>query len=366
MFSSHTYRNHSGFTIGAIAALLFALPCGVFAQSPLTVQPSTGRVGIGNTNPSEALDVSGTVKATAFKGDGSQLTNLPIGGSADTADVQIFTTPGTHDWVKPLNAKQVFVYLVGGGGGGGSGQRGVVTYYGADGGGGGGGGARSSSSWPGAVLQAIETVTVGAGGTGGAATGTDNAVGNIGVNGGSTTFGSWLRAGGGSGGFGGGMFIVDGDTNYYSLGGGGGGGMENGGGGANATDAGSAGNGNGLAAGGGGAGGLISATGSVVQPKFGGQGGLARGAGLSGGAAGTSGAAPTAGTAGESAVLNEASGGGGGGGGGSRASGGAAAAGADGGNYGGGGAGGGASANSQLSGKGGDGAPGIAIVVSIF
>jgi hypothetical protein len=99
MFSSHINRNRSGFMIGAIAALVFLLlPCGVFAQSPLTVQPSTGRVGIGNTNPSEMLEVSGTVKANAFKGDGSQLTNLPIGGSADTADVQIFTTPGTHDW----------------------------------------------------------------------------------------------------------------------------------------------------------------------------------------------------------------------------------------------------------------------------
>jgi hypothetical protein len=80
-------RIRSRFIVAATAALIFALPCGVFAQSPLTVQPSTGRVGVGNTNPSEALDVSGTVKATAFKGDGSQLTNLPIGGSPDTADV---------------------------------------------------------------------------------------------------------------------------------------------------------------------------------------------------------------------------------------------------------------------------------------
>ena len=365
MFSNHINRSRSGFIVGAITWLLFALPCGVFAQSPLTVQPSTGRVGVGNTNPSEALEVSGTVKATAFKGDGSQLTNLPAGGGGDTADVQIFTTPGTHDWVKPLNAKQVFVYLVGAGGGGGSGQRGPAN-YGLDAGGGGGGGARSSSSWPGAVLGAHETVTIGAGGAGGASTGTDNTAGNTGVNGESTIFGSWLKAGGGSGGWGGGVW--DPGEESHALGGPGGGGMENGGnGGTNGVGIGSAvGNGNGLAAGGGGAGGTITGIGTVGQPQFGGEGGLARGAALAGGIAGTSGAAPTAGDPGESTVVNEAGGGGGGGGGGSRASGGAAAAGGNGGNYGGGGGGGGAAVNGQLSGKGGDGAPGIAIVVSIF
>lgn len=47
---------------------------------PLVLQNNsagTGDVGIGTATPSEKLEVAGNVKATKFKGDGSELTNVP-------------------------------------------------------------------------------------------------------------------------------------------------------------------------------------------------------------------------------------------------------------------------------------------------
>ncbi len=58
-------------------------------QTKLMVMNPAGNVGIGTTSPTEKLEVSGTVKATAFTGDGASLTNIPGGTNVAVANTNV-------------------------------------------------------------------------------------------------------------------------------------------------------------------------------------------------------------------------------------------------------------------------------------
>ena len=87
---------------------------------PLVLQNNsagTGNVGIGTAMPSEKLEVVGNVKATKFKGDGSELTNVPypvtsVAGKTGAvalaaSDVGLGNVDNTSDANKPIsNATQ--------------------------------------------------------------------------------------------------------------------------------------------------------------------------------------------------------------------------------------------------------------------
>lgn len=270
--------------------------------------------------------------------------------------IDVFTVDGA--WTKHPLLVSADAWVIAGGGGAGSGAVNLNATN-NPGGKGGGGGGFSSGTFAAAELDAIETITVGRGGDGGAAvTHATKADGIAGASGGASSFGAHLIAGGGGGGGGGkssGSFPGTGGTGDVAGG--------NGGNGALSGPPGTPGASSARGGGGGGGGGGSDNVGTA--PGTAGGAGDTAGASSAGGAGGT--VPGGAGGVGATSSTNGAGGGGGGGAGANSAFKFSGGNGANGGSYGGGGGGGGSARGgwgTATSGKGGNGADGVVVVIS--
>lgn len=139
------------------------------------------------------LSITGGTNGQVLSTNGSGVLSFATAGGMQT-QTDTFTSSGT--WTKPAWAKRVEVYLVGGGAGGSSGGRQNISTARSSGAGG-MGGAISIGYFDATYLGATESITIGAGGTGGASVTTDNTLGNVAIGGGRTLFGSHFQAPGG-------------------------------------------------------------------------------------------------------------------------------------------------------------------------
>lgn len=307
-----------------------------------------------------ALLQAGSNITLTYDDGANTLTIAATGGSAK-CQIDVFTSSGT--WTKPTGCQMVMLKLVSGGGGGGSGRRGAASSIR---GGGGGGGPGFHGTWliPASQLGATESVTVGAGGTGGAAVTVDDTDGNPGTAGGVSIFNNYRANAGvaGAGGIAGNAAGGASPGRYFTLeilgigqsttGGSGSGNSQ----GSAITDVSTA-----FTPAPGGGGGSITSTNTFLQGRNGGSIALSS-VGLAVNVANGGGRSTLQGVNGGDATSHYSYFGVGGGGG----YGGNTQAGTRGGNgiFGSGGGGGGGSTNGYDSGAGGNGGDGIVVVVS--
>jgi len=129
-------------------------------------------------------------------------------GKPSIADVQVFSSAVTTEWVKPVGATRIWAMCLGGGAGAGSGRKGAAATIRC--GGGGGASGQVAEMWFNAnALPSSVTLVVGAGGSGGASVSANSTNGNNGSQGSASVFGAavlsaaYFGASGGTQGIGG-------------------------------------------------------------------------------------------------------------------------------------------------------------------
>lgn len=364
--NGRTYYGNGGAATGRYVGA-FGSNLGIAGGSLLFAQHSTYDLGSATQAPRDVYagryvrlggvylrDNDGALEKST---DGNTWTAIGSGGTGGTTTApqfDVFTANGT--WTKPDGAKKVRVVLIAGGQGGASGRRGAAGTVRCGGGGGAGGGLTQVELDP-ADLPAQVPVTVGAGGTGGAAVTADDTNGNPGTAGSFSQFGSGTTTA---------VAVTGtapaGGTAVNGTGGTGGAGTSNGCAGGAASTTGATGGAGTSGAGGGGGGGAGGGITAANVASNGGAGIYSRATSANSSAGGvvdtTTPPVPPAPT------LKGMPGGGGGGGAASITQ--AAQAGANGTGFGAGGGGGGAALNGNNSGAGGAGAPGYVLVVTEF
>jgi hypothetical protein len=151
----------------------------------LLPDPDGDKGDITVTDDGDTWTIDDDVISAAARGvlSESTLEDMRIALGAAKIDLQVFPASGT--WTKPVGALITAAMIISGGGAGGGGRMGAASTI-RGGGGGGGSSAVEFRLWPSAVLGQTQAVTVGAGGTCTAITGTAN--GNVGGNGGDSSF----------------------------------------------------------------------------------------------------------------------------------------------------------------------------------
>jgi hypothetical protein len=173
----------------------------------ISISPSGTRLGGGTGTPTGKYGIEGL--RPGVRGNALINVNLDnnISGPLSLAEQPLvvyntYTSSNTFNGYGGAEGYNVMVWS--GGGGGGSGRRGAAASA-RSGGVGGGAGLMAQKYYRAADLDFSTpiSVTIGAGGTGGAAVTTNDTSGNNGTAGGNTTFGSYLKAYGGPLGWGG-------------------------------------------------------------------------------------------------------------------------------------------------------------------